>query len=1020
MEKHQTERTHRRFSKKILCLVLLVGLMVASLCSTQALATGSKVFKADLAFFIDSTGSMSPYISSVRSNLLKFSEYLIDKNVDARFSVVEFRDITVDETRKETVIHTWDGKYWTSEISQIESTLSSISVDGGGDDPETPTDALKRYPSDFRKEATKFAFLLTDASSKGKEDSPDLRDLDSIASFFKIREIYCTVVSKKAYEDHYRPLYGATGGTFIDIESSDYYKLMIEIADWLMELGGKLDEEPTVIEGSITWDDLVYKNLSNSTSGMGYSKGHKTDKKIYQLFFSEAQSDELYDQAGTLNGACGGFGRTAAMYNMYHSGLSLSSMGVTKVGDLTKSSTGYGLTAPEIIEAFQVSQKIPYVMDSVISNDLDALVDAVKEGIENAALPAIGVFGMKSAEDSVGHCLIGYKIEHISDTETWIYVYDCNYREDSTRHIVLTRDEEGKYTSWYYKINDIYNCGTGYANPEIRYTPLSALRYVWSKRNGGNLGTMQMTTVKGGSFTISNSAGKQLGHSSGNMILRDSGDIRVFRGTGENDDALPLFYSRNTNLTITNTGSGSMTVNTAGMHQGAFVKTNAKSVSFDIDSDEKKNLVHLDATVGDTFTVTLYTDKEDAPGKEKVKISGTCENPQVEIGMEGSDVVYNNCTDVKITVNDKPVKDPETLGKNINLYKISLKFEEATYTGDAIKPGIKIEDQKLKKGTDYKLSYVNNIGNDDEETIASVVIEGIGEYNGIKTLDFVILPGEKDLKNGVVTDIADQVYTGKKITPKITVKYNGRTLKKGKDYKISYKNNKKIGTATITVTGKGRYSGKKKVTFQIIPKAVKLSSLKAGAAQLTAKWGKGKNIDGYEVQYSLKKNFKGAKTVKVTKASKTSTAIRKLKGNTKYYVRVRAYKKAGGNTYYSKWSKARNAKVKAGKNPEGVKLSTVKGGPMMLTVKWARGEGINGYEIQYSLKKDFKSAKTVKIKKASTTKTEIKKLTPEKKYYVRIRTYKTVDGKTYYSDWSESMNAKVVYPEFVAGFAQEK
>lgn len=73
-------------------------------------------------------------------------------------------------------------------------------------------------------------------------------------------------------------------------------------------------------------------------------------------------------------------------------------------------------------------------------------------------------------------------------------------------------------------------------------------------------------------------------------------------------------------------------------------------------------------------------------------------------------------------------------------------------------------------------------------------------------------------------------------------------------------------------------------------------------------------------------------------------------------------------------------------------------------VKWKKASSITGYEIQYSLKKNMKSSKKIKIKNSASTSKTIKKLKAKKKYYVRIRTYKTVNingtNTTYYGKWS--------------------
>lgn len=74
------------------------------------------------------------------------------------------------------------------------------------------------------------------------------------------------------------------------------------------------------------------------------------------------------------------------------------------------------------------------------------------------------------------------------------------------------------------------------------------------------------------------------------------------------------------------------------------------------------------------------------------------------------------------------------------------------------------------------------------------------------------------------------------------------------------------------------------------------------------------------------------------------------------------------------------------------------------TVKWKKqSKSTTGYQVQYSTSKKFTKKTTVakKIKKTSTTKLTVKKLKSRKKYYVRVRTYQTVNGKKYYSGWSK-------------------
>lgn len=87
-------------------------------------------------------------------------------------------------------------------------------------------------------------------------------------------------------------------------------------------------------------------------------------------------------------------------------------------------------------------------------------------------------------------------------------------------------------------------------------------------------------------------------------------------------------------------------------------------------------------------------------------------------------------------------------------------------------------------------------------------------------------------------------------------------------------------------------------------------------------------------------------------------------------------------------------------------IKSVKSKKKALKITWKKDSSVNGYKLQYSIKKSFKGAKTITIKKASTTSKTIKKLKRKKKYYIRIKTYKVVSGKTHESEWSKVKTKK--------------
>ena len=93
--------------------------------------------------------------------------------------------------------------------------------------------------------------------------------------------------------------------------------------------------------------------------------------------------------------------------------------------------------------------------------------------------------------------------------------------------------------------------------------------------------------------------------------------------------------------------------------------------------------------------------------------------------------------------------------------------------------------------------------------------------------------------------------------------------------------------------------------------------------------------------------------------------------------------------------------------PKSVNPKTVKAAKKAVSVEWKKVSGVSGYEIQLATDKKFKkNKKTVTVKKQKTTKTTVKKLKAKKKYYVRVRTYKIVNGKKVYSSWSKVKSVK--------------
>ncbi|MCM1211996.1 MAG: InlB B-repeat-containing protein [Blautia sp.] len=153
------------------------------------------------------------------------------------------------------------------------------------------------------------------------------------------------------------------------------------------------------------------------------------------------------------------------------------------------------------------------------------------------------------------------------------------------------------------------------------------------------------------------------------------------------------------------------------------------------------------------------------------------------------------------------------------------KTDVVEYTGEAITPAVTVKVTEgadpLVEDTDYTVAYTNNT----EAGTATVTVTGKGDYTGTVTKTFTIEDTRLDISDSKFTVTVDPAanlkYTGAEITPDVTVTYqkdsstDSVTLTKDTDYTVSYTGNVEVGTATVSLEGKGRYKGTKTATFTI-------------------------------------------------------------------------------------------------------------------------------------------------------------------------------------------------------------
>lgn len=223
-------------------------------------------------------------------------------------------------------------------------------------------------------------------------------------------------------------------------------------------------------------------------------------------------------------------------------------------------------------------------------------------------------------------------------------------------------------------------------------------------------------------------------------------------------------------------------------------------------------------------------------------------------------------------------------------------IEDLTYNGKEQHPTpvVTLSSNVLEAGVNYQVTYSEGCTNVGTYTIT---VEGIGRYSGTLTKTFKIVPYDI---SGCDIKVENKPYTGDVINVTPTVKYGSITLAQGEDKDYTFVTNpttvKEGGDYTLTVTGKGNYTGTKEVPFNVYyPAPTELSCTNVTATTAIVTWKDG-IATKWTVEYSTDKTFESAERIDVNESTAT---LASLSANQVYYVRVKA---VYGTDQESDWS----------------------------------------------------------------------------------------------------------------------
>lgn len=377
-----------------------------------------------------------------------------------------------------------------------------------------------------------------------------------------------------------------------------------------------------------------------------------------------------------------------------------------------------------------------------------------------------------------------------------------------------------------------------------------------------------------------------------------------------------------------------------------------------------------------TLPVDVYTIENNDRSVEELQVSMTNTNLGTSVTTTARSVTL--AVDDSSSLNAAFIDAGQT-----DTYSVSLNSSAGYYDYDNVVVTGKGNGEQLE--VSQKMGYINisncqilSMSIDGEEVKSYHVKASAGEGGSISpegenavaensAIEFTILPEEE-------YEIADVVLDGKSVgAVKSYVVENVVS-----DHEIRAVFKKKTGQSEPDDEKKGNNISAKNITMT--------SSNRIQSAQVKVSVSDNAPLSFYSNQPSVKVNQNGKVTIPRNYVGMVSIVI-----------------KAAETSSYTAASKTVTITV----NPQGTTLKKVKKkGSGKATVTWKKNKEVSGYEVSYSTSSTFKNAKTKVIKKSKTSKVTLKKL-KRKKYYIRIRTFKTIGGRKYYSAWSKKKTIKI-------------
>lgn len=540
-----------------------------------------------------------------------------------------------------------------------------------------------------------------------------------------------------------------------------------------------------------------------------------------------------------------------------------------------------------------------------------------------------------------------------------------------------------EYSNGYWATDTIWDYD------EEKYVTIEYYRYNYSKFNNGDILTVHKTDGN----TVEYTFGKY--NDNDYYFKSEDGDII-------SQDSVIVVSSQSYNSPWTVGGNNYCTYT----YKGSSVNVPVSIIGDDVESisyETQKNYEYSENTNGKTQNVRYFDEKT----QKRVTVSrfiydyGFIDGDILKVKLKNGETISYEYKDAKDNVKRGFYNGEKRLLADSDVTCSSDQFDATSW-----EPGEHYFTVKYRgKETNVKVTIIGeNIDteckhkNTEQTTSSKVTKKATPSQDGtittlisVKCKDCNEIIEEKEgsketiyRPETITIKPTSYTYDGKDKKPEIVVTDSNKKAISASHYTITFSNNKNVGKAKVTVVFKGNsYEGNMTKEFTIKSRSISKAT-----------------ISGISDKIYTGKAITQAITIKDGKT--------KLKLNTDYIIKYSSNINVGTVkvTITGKGNYNGSVNITFKINPQATKITKKVAGKKSFKISWKKiSKETSGYQIQYTLDKKFKkNISSISINKNSTTSKNISKLSAKKKYFVRIRTYKKVGNKIYYSAWSDIAN----------------